>query len=216
LRTPQDIHECLTSRVRCKLQVTLTRNRVRFLSFHVRHGVCRLRINADFLEADDDVLDAVAAWVSQPRQRCPAPIRAFIATRAPTHGTPRRTVLRPLGRHHDLDALMRVVNETHFTGLVRTAITWGRPSHKRRAHTRRLGVYRRERNVISIHPVLDQAQVPVRFVAYVIYHEMLHALQEPGCRRPHGRDFRAALRRHPDHDWAVRWEKTHRKLLGLK
>jgi len=38
----------------------------------------------------------------------------------------------------------------------------------------RLGSYSSLERVIRIHPVLDRAWVPRYFVAYIVYHEMLH------------------------------------------
>ena len=114
-----------------------------------------------------------------------------------------------------METLRQRVNEEFFGGKVDAAITWGGRPRKRRARVRRLGAYRHGRNVIVIHPVLDRAETPSRFIAYVIYHEMLHALQDGNHKRPHDRAFREALERHPDHEWAVQWERRNLKMLGL-
>ena len=213
-RTPAALVQALERRVRADLEVTFTRNRVRFLSFAVRDGLCRLRINRDFLEADDEVLDAVAQWVDR-RGRCPRPIQKFIESRQTLPPRPQRIVLRPKGRCHDLEELLRRVNEEFFDGRMESRITWGRRTRKRKARVRRLGSYYRKEDLIRIHPVLDRREVPRAFVEYVIFHELLHATQD-GDGRPHDAHFRAALKRHPLHQWALDWQRQRPELLGLK
>jgi hypothetical protein len=50
-------------------------------------------------------------------------------------------------------------------------------------------------------------------VAFIVYHEMLHALQPGDCRRWHGREFHAAERRHPDYRRARAWERRNLEVL---
>ena len=197
------------------VRLTVTRNRVRFLSFRFEGEVCLLRVNRHVLDADEAVLLAVAEWIRHPRRGCPDEMRAFIAS-CETPPGPRRTFrLVTRGMHHDLEALRQEVNDAYFGGKVDAAITWGARAHKRRVRVRRLGAYRYARNLIVIHRVLDRRETPSRFIAYVIYHEMLHALQDGNHKRPHDRAFREALERHPDHEWAVKWERRNLRLLGL-
>lgn len=213
-RTPEALVSALRRRAGVPLDVTFTRNRVRFLSFALRDGVCRVRINRDFLEAEEEVLDAIAQWISR-RGRCPGPIREFIESRHTPPPQPRRVVLRSKGLRYDLEELLRRVNDEFFDGRLRSRITWGRRSRKRKARVRRLGSYYRKLDLIRIHPVLDRPEVPRAFVEYVIFHELLHATQD-GDGRPHDAQFRAGLKRHPRHHWAEDWQRRHSGLLGLK
>ena len=214
-RTPNELSRLIGDATGRRVRVTVTENRVRFLSFRFDDGVCLLRVNRHFLDADEEVLSAVSEWIRKPRQRCPKVISEFIAECSVPPGPKRRVILRPMGRHHNLEELRRKVNGEHFSGGVSAAITWGRRSRKRRVKVRRLGTYRHAQNVITIHPILDRRETPRRFLEYLIYHEMLHALQDGSAKRPHDRAFREALSRHPDHEWAMRWEKRNAKLLGL-
>ena len=50
-------------------------------------------------------------------------------------------------------------------------------------------------------------------MAFVVYHEMLHARQPAGTRRWHGREFHAAERSHPDWRRAREWEKQNLAVL---
>lgn len=121
--------------------------------------------------------------------------------------------VRPAGAVHDLRRIADQVNERWFEGRVDVPITWGRDTSRKSVRSRRLGSWRRGDRMIVIHPVLDDERVPEFVVAFVVYHEMLHALQPENTRRPHDAAFRSALRAHPDHGRAMAWQREHRDLL---
>ncbi len=122
--------------------------------------------------------------------------------------------VRTKGQYHDLTPLADNVNKRFFQGRITAAITWGRDTSRNRARTRRLGSYRPGQNLIVIHPVLDHKDVPEKVVAFIVYHEMLHALQPPlrGSRH-HDKAFREKERAHPDYEWVQKWQEKHRKLI---
>ncbi len=213
VRSAEEARVLLEAASRQAVRLTVTHNRSRFVSFAYAGNLCRLRINEEFLAADEATLRALADWIAHPKRGCPAEIRGFISSCPRPAPTPRPRKLLARGRFHDLAELAQQVNDAFFAGQVASAITWSRVSPRRRVRVRRLGAYLRHADVITISPILDRPETPSRFLAYVIYHEMLHALQPPNHPRPHDSDFRAALRRHPDHDWALRWEKANMRLL---
>lgn len=71
--------------------------------------------------------------------------------------------------------------------------------------------------MIRIHPVLDHPDVPDWFVAFVLFHEMLHIAIPPEeggkRRRVHTPRFRAAERQHPDYGRATAWEQQNIRAL---
>ena len=62
---------------------------------------------------------------------------------------------RPRGRHFHLGEILNRINRDYFDGGVMVSITWGRRSARRPRRSIRLGSYRREQNLIRIHPALD-------------------------------------------------------------
>jgi hypothetical protein len=101
------------------------------------------------------------------------------------------------GRHHDLAAIYRSLNEQYFGRRVEIGkVGWGL-----RASWRRLGHYDPVHHTITVSPVLDSPRVPQSVVAYLVYHEMLHAVFEdtagPGRKRHHPPEFRRAERAYP-------------------
>lgn len=213
-RTREQLAAFLQARAKRRVTLTLTSNTSSYVSFTPGKAPLKVRLQRAFLVADDHVLIALADWLAGRSKRCPGPVRAFI-NRPPAEAVDlarrRRRRLEPRGRHYDLARLLEEVNRAHFDGAITARITWGRRTQKR-VRSRTLGSYYRGEDLIVIHPVLDQASVPAWFVAFTIYHECLHGMQAPG-ETPHGAAFREALRRHPDHPAAVRWERANLGLL---
>ena len=69
------------------------------------------------------------------------------------------------------------MNAQYFGGIVGDVlVTWGRrtrPREDKRA-TIKLGSYSATERLIRVHPALDRHWVPRYFVAYIIFHELLH------------------------------------------
>ncbi len=95
--------------------------------------------------------------------------------------------------------------------MINAAITWGAKSPRWAVRKRTLGSYSERSNTIRINPVLDRKTVPRYYVAFVVYHEMLHAaigLLLQGKRRSvHSREFRKRERLFKDYERAVAWER---------
>ena len=216
--TPADLQLRLESASRRRVELALTRNARRFVSFRTDLlGRVKARVQEAFLDAPEPVVEALGRWMGKGRGRCPDAVREFIRSapvREPGTRPVRAAELRTAGRFHDLAAIYARVNAEFFGGAVSAPITWGRLARPgRKVRHRRLGAYNRRRGLITMNPALDQAEVPEFFVAFVVYHEMLHALQPADTRRWHDREFHAAERRHPDWGRSRDWEKRNLSLL---
>lgn len=220
------LQEQLESLTGMRVALTLTDNSRTIMSMRPdgASGGRRLRLHRMFLEADADVVRAVAAWVKKPRSRAASPVLdAFIrSNRHQLRRRSKRIVVRQRGAVHDLRAMFDTVNAQHFDNTVTASITWGRRGNGNgRQRTIRFGSYNVEDHLIRIHPALDQAFVPAYFVRYIVFHEMLHAHlgieeSETGRRRIHTPEFLRLERRYPDYARAIAWERAPgnmRKLL---
>ncbi len=216
--TPADLQLRLAAASHRCVELKLTRNLRRFVSFRTDLlGRVRARVQEAFLDAPEAVVEALGGWMGKGRGRCPDAVREFIRA-VPVLEARIRPVraaeIRTAGVCHDLAALYARVNREFFGGAVTAPISWGRLARPgRRVRHRRLGAYNRRRGLITINPALDRAEVPEFFVAFIVYHEMLHALQPADTRRWHDREFRAAERRHPDWRRAREWERGNLSLL---
>ena len=89
----------------------------------------------------------------------------------------RQLNLQHEGKYFDLRAIFDRLNERHFRGRLRGyKVMWGRRRKRRPKEYFIFGTIQEEDRVIRINPLLDQPFVPLWFLQYVLYHEMLHAV----------------------------------------
>lgn len=76
----------------------------------------------------------------------------------------------------------------------------------------RFGSYHLKDQIIRIHPLLDQKEVPLYFVRFVVYHEALHAVipirKAKGRRVIHGEEFHRWERAFPEYKEAIQWRRN--------
>ena len=173
------------------LSLAITDNTRSMITVRWRNGSCVVRLHQMFLDATEDVLRALAAFIRRPSVRHRSFLRAFIKTHeakirpAETPVKPRSPRLHAEGKHVDLRGFFERINAVYFGGRLGCAITWGTRKRGRRPRTIRLGSFCPQKRIIRIHPVLDSPAVPDYVIEDVIYHEMLH--HELGMVRANGR-----------------------------
>jgi len=110
--------------------------------------------------------------------------------------------LRHEGTHFDL----------HFRKRLRGyKVVWGRRRKHRPREQFVFGTIQEEDRVIRINPAMDQPFVPLWFLRYVLYHEMLHSVVPDETlsrnrRRVHTEEFNRREREFPGYRRARRWE----------
>lgn len=203
-------------------RVIFTDNLHTMLSIKRGQGVWTLRMHRMFSVAPPTVLRAVAQYAQTQDRRAAALLRRFIDHNERLirpQAEPRPQAIDVQGAHHNLQAILDELNAEYFDGTITARITWG-PRTRRRAgrESIKLGSYSVDEQLIRIHPVLDAADVPRFFVAWIIYHEMLHEVHDmpivDGRRVYHTPEFRRAEARFEHYAEAVLWERTQvHKLL---
>lgn len=206
-----------------ELSLCLTDNERTMISTRNHRGRYVVRVHHMFLDAPPPVVAALGGYLSQTDPDAPRLLFDFIKSqrqRIRRRTEPRTTALRVDGQHHDLTAILGQLNRQYFDDEVQARIGWGKQSgpRKRMRRSIKLGSYRSADALIRIHPVLDAAWVPGFFVAFIVYHEMLHQVVAPtvrGSRREyHSPEFRARERQFLAYDEAIAWERAHlRRLL---
>jgi len=185
-----------------------------------------VRLNEHFADAPAEVRDALLAWLRSGKRarRASDLLDAWIEELARRLGPPRRRsiAIEQEGVAHDLRALALEVLAAEFpVELPRSQVervTWGRRASRAARRTLQLGSYDPERDVVRVHPVLDQSGVPESFVRYVLFHELLHAVidrtvreSSPKRRRRahHPQEFRRREQAYPGFEQAMRWQAEH-------
>ena len=202
-RPVADVQSFLIASAGKPVRLTLTRNRVSMISVVFRPEEILIRMNEAFLTAPDSVLQALGGYL---RSRSKAHWRLvghYIRTLVPEGGREPAGDLRTAGRFYDLAVIRDRVNHRHFNGRLKCQITWGRAGRRRRrarSRTIRFGSYAKAQDLIRIHPLLDDPRVPLEFVEYIVFHEMLHAVvpvDAAGARPHHHTTYRSLERRYP-------------------
>ncbi len=81
------------------------------------------------------------------------------------------------GRWFNLRAIFDKLNARYFRNRIKDyRLVWGRKRRERPRETVVFGTIQEEDRIIRIHPLLDRSFVPLWFMEYVLYHEMLHSV----------------------------------------
>jgi SprT-like family len=126
----------------------------------------------------------------------------------------RQLNLRDEGKHFDLRSIFDRLNRRYFRGRLRGyKVIWGRRRKHRPRDYFTFGTIQEEDRVIRINPLLDQPFVPLWFLQYILYHEMLHSVVPDeivsGRRRVHTDEFNRRERKFRGYRRARRWEEEN-------
>lgn len=210
--TPEAVEQLrryLAEAGRCRVELMATRNRVSMISVVFRReGHARIRLHEQFLAAPPSVREALALYLRTRHRHAWREVADFARRiRVPANETRRLACrLQTSGQVHDLREIADEVNARFFNGRVKCLVGWGaqRPRSRRRTRSRsiRYGSWSPATRTVRIHPLLDDTRVPRAFVAYILFHEMLHAVvpaeERPGRRIDHGATFRKLEAQYPD------------------
>jgi hypothetical protein len=207
---------------RGRARVVITDNLRTMMSIKRGHGVYTFRLHHMFVDAPPAILRAIAAYAERQDREASDLLRNFIDANEDAirqRRAPRPTTVEVEGRHHNLQVIFDQLNRDYFGGAIKARITWGpRTRRKRGRASIKLGSYTVEDELIRVHPVLDAEDVPRLYLAWVVYHEMLHEIHDmpviDGRRVYHTRAFRQAEAKFEHYAEAVLWERTNlHKLL---
>jgi len=205
---------------RGRVQVTLTDNRYTMISVRrlTKERRYEVRLHHMFAQADPVITRALAHYVADNDADASRILGDFIdqnsahvrgrARKAPTQ------VIFTAGEHHDLRQIFDELNARYFNNAIDASITWGaRTGRPRRRNSIKMGSYSVEDRLIRIHRSLDRAFVPRFFVAWIVFHEMLHQVHDirvkNGRREFHSKEFLADEQQFEHYEEARLWERRH-------
>jgi predicted SprT family Zn-dependent metalloprotease len=204
----QDFFEKVTGK---SLTLTMTDNSSTMISFKKRGTKISLRLHKMFYHADMEVLKEVAQFIMDKKKKTPL-IAEFISQNKDKIKEPpiQKVILVSQGRNYNLRKIFDALNRQYFNSTIKTSITWGRQGKRTGARKVTLGSYHREKNMIRINPLLDRRVVPLFFVEFIVYHEMLHADmgigKKAGRRVIHSPEFRKREKLFKYYHEAMVWE----------
>ena len=222
LERAREMASAISEQLDRPVRLCVTDNRSTMLSYRRSQQVLSVRVHHMFLAAPESVVRAVADYAGRGRKEAGRIIDQFVRAnsgqiRRDAGGGRAAPPLVAKGKIWDLQEIFDRLNAVCFEGRIDARIGWVRASTGRRRRTIRMGVYDHLGRTIRIHPGLDRPEVPGFFVAYIVFHEMLHqavpAKQRGGRRQHHGPEFRARERDYPDYERALAWERENLGLL---
>jgi hypothetical protein len=122
------------------------------------------------------------------------------------------------GHVYHLKYLYDEINKKYFKGQLHLFLTWYGTPHSKRRMRITFGQYVSGLRLIKIHRMLDHPFFPEYFVAFVLYHEMLHSVI-PGSRDTkgrfciHGKNFKEREKAFEYYQKAIEWEKNNKAKL---
>jgi hypothetical protein len=194
----QRLVDILESELAAPVELVLTRNRSSILTSRKKADRFQIRIHQAFLQADRQVLKAVAELVSRGSRPARRVINAFITLhRSYVQGgkKARAVILNSQGKVYDLEKILKDLEREYNLPSQGVRISWAYSLIRKGQRSIRLGSYNPEKKLILVHSMLDRRSVPRYFVEYIVYHELLHALVRPeerlGRRNLHPPQYRA-------------------------
>jgi len=203
------------------VRLLVTDNRSTMVSFSRTDELFTVRLHHMFLDAPPKVVEAIADYAGRRKRPSGAALDAYVRSnrsairrgfdpRAPSR-------MRTRGHIYDLREIYARLNAEHFGGKIEAQIGWARFTQGKRRRSIRMGVYDHQSCTIRVHPALDRAEVPVFFLEYIVFHEMLHQ-EIPGRlkgsrKMHHSAEFRAREKTFPEYKRALVWEKANLGML---
>lgn len=194
------------------VSLIITDNSTSLISIRARGKSVIVRLQRIFLNAGYDVINEIAGFIKSRKVKTPL-LREFIKRNAKgfKRNSSKKITVKTHGRYYNLRNIYDSVNKRYFENSLSCPITWGMKSSRYCVKKRTLGSYSRHINIIRINPLLDRKIVPRYFIAFVVYHEMLHAdmgvEEKDGRRSVHSREFRKRERMFEEYERAIAWEK---------
>jgi hypothetical protein len=117
----------------------------------------------------------------------------------------------------NLKEIFDKLNTKYFKSKIKATIKWGKKVNKKNLTSFRFGSYDPKKQLIRIHPRLQQDFVPISVLELTVYHEMCHQWapmrRERGMWIAHHPQFKEKEREYSFYNEARSWEKENWKKL---
>ncbi len=197
------------------LEIRVHENSSTYLRAEKKQGVLWLHVHRFFAEAPTPVLEAVVRFAKKKDRDALRVIRRM-ADLYFEENPVMPVTLSSKGDTYDLEAIYEQIKAEYFAPDYEASIGWSDKSRSGRRRSITFGTYDRQRRQIRINKSLDRPKVPLYFVEFVVYHEMLHAIYLPktdalGRTKIHTAEFRAKEKEFAHFAKAKEWEKENVK-----
>lgn len=204
-----------------KLKLKINDNRSTMLSVRWEPDYTKVSLHRIFLQAPQNVMQALACYLKQEDRIIAPTIKAFIEDNLKkldySHLLDKRK-LYSQGHVYNLQHIYNDLNKEYFNNRLSLYITWFGKAIQRNRTRITFGLYHDPLKLIKINRMLDSPSFPDYLVSYVIYHEMLHHVcpsyvDEKGLNRVHSKEFKERECQFKHFDLAQDWIKKNQSYL---
>ena len=220
-RQPHTFQEELEQMLGIKLRLKINDNRSTMLSVKWDPDAPKVSLHRMFLKAPKNIMEALACYIGSKDTSMDPKMKAYIDDNLKGLDYSYQLDLRKLqtaGKNYDLKELYDDINHNYFDNELKLAITWFGQPKVVTGSKMTCGLYSDPLKLIKIHRILDHSRCPEYFVAFVIYHEMLHYccpshVDTKGTRHIHSKEFKKREKEFRDFERAQKWLKRHQEEL---
>lgn len=211
----------LENSVGIKLRLKINDNRSTMLSVKWEPDCTKVSLHRMFLKAPLNVMQALACYLKGEHKKLAPSIKAYIE-----HNLQRLdysheldlTKLQTKGHVYDLEEIYLYLNRKYFDEPLGLHITWFGERRRRICKRVTFGLYHDPLRLIKVNCLMDNSHFPDYFVAYVIYHEMLHYVcptyvDESGYKHIHSKEFKEREKEFEYFKKAQQWIRDNQNYL---
>lgn len=198
-------------------QIRITENTTRMLSFSKKEKYTAVSLHKIFLNAPQTIIEELFSYIKNPRKRLSALVKNFINEEIKKLDYRDRVIQPKLiskGEFHDLEKIYTSIERDFFFPPLHLPVTWFGKAESFSKTQIVFGKFHPTLRMIKIHRRLDQHFVPEEVVAFIMYHEMLHAVIPPvslpsGKQQIHTEAFKRRERLFPRYREIENWLKSY-------
>lgn len=213
----EELHRKLQQYSSKNIDLVLKNNRSTYLSLKKERSSLKLNLHKGFLYASEEVCRAVVGYSLKDDPNSGKKLRLFshqMFDMIENTQTPKAEMLETKGKYFDLQKIYDEVNRTYFNSKLQLYITWFNRPRYRSYRCITYGTYDRTLKLVRVNRILDKADVPKEYVAFIVYHEMLHEvcpayIDKNGKRIVHTPLFKAKEKEFSHYKQVRLWEKRH-------
>lgn len=213
--------EQLESSAGIKLHLKINDNRSTMLSVKWEPDCTKVSLHRMFLKAPQNVMQALACYLKGEHKKLAPSIKAYIEHSLQKLDYSHELDLSKLetnGRFYDLKKIYSDLNLEYFDESLDLHITWFGEKRRRLSNRVTFGLFHDPLRLIKINRLLDNSRFPNYFVAYVIYHEMLHYVcpafvDENGQKHIHSKAFKMREKEFKYFKHAQQWIQDNQDYL---
>lgn len=192
------LYQKLQDYIDAKLDVKINDNRSTMLSVRWEPDCTKISMHRMFLNAPQNVMDALACYIRREQKVLSPVVKAFIEDNIRNldySHTLDQSKLSEKGKVYNLREIYNEINGEYFRNELNLHITWFGRSKQKNKSTVTFGLYYDPLKLIKVNRYLDNVEIPHYLISYVIYHEMLHHVcpsyvDENGLHRIHSKEFK--------------------------